>query len=98
MQLRMTQNDADVMYNWRGTDQGLKLKSGGGSGLNIPLSGYRGTEGLFWGIGSSEGHLWSSTRSSTFVWSRYLHSSYSSIYRDYTNATNSGFSIRCIGN
>ena len=46
MSLGMTQSQADAT-GWRGTDQGTQLKSGGSSGMNVPLAGYRTTAGSF---------------------------------------------------
>ena len=91
----MTQATADAV-DWRGTDEGTKLKSGGASGLNMPLAGYRYPDGSFYGL-SSYVYLWSSSESSTSAWIRYLESGYATVYRNlYTKAV--GFSVRCVGN
>ena len=95
VQLGMTQAQADAT-GWRGTDQGTQLKTGGSSGLNMPLAGYRGTDGSFYGP-SSIARLWSSSESSTSAWYRYLHPGYANVYRD-TNGKANGFSVRCLGN
>jgi len=95
VQLGMTQGQADIGYDWRGTDQGTKLKSGGSSGLNMPLAG-DGTVGYFndlsWGA-----NLWSSSESSPRAWSRYLSSGRATVWRA-PFAKYSGFSVRCLGN
>jgi uncharacterized protein (TIGR02145 family)/prepilin-type N-terminal cleavage/methylation domain-containing protein len=59
MQLGMTQAQADAT-GMRGTDQGTQLKSGGTSGLNMLLSGYRYTPCTFLNLGSG-GYFLSST-------------------------------------
>src|SRR5665648_102208 len=93
MQLGMLQAAADAT-GWRGTDQGTQLKSGGTSGLNMPLAGYRGTAGSFYSL-SSIGFLWSSSESSTSAWRRYLSSGYATVLRD-ANDKGYGFSVRCL--
>ena len=91
----MTQATADTS-GWRGTDEGTKLKSGGVSGLNVPLAGLRDTGGAFNSL-SSYAYLWSSSESSTSAWRRYLGSGYATVYRN-TLAKAAGFSVRCLGN
>ncbi len=49
MYLGMTQSQADATGH-RGTDQGTQIKSGGPSGLNMPLAGNRSTDGLFYNL------------------------------------------------
>ncbi len=46
MALGMTQVQADLT-GWRGTDQGTQLKSGGTSGFQALLAGFRNTLGSF---------------------------------------------------
>lgn len=96
MQLGMTQAQADIGGAWRGTDQGAQLKSGGSSGLNMPLAGFRNTSGSFSDLSSLAG-LWSSSESSSSAWNRLLATSTATVSRDrYTKAY--GFSVRCLGN
>jgi len=95
MQLGMTQAQADAI-GYRGTDQGTQLKSGGTSGLNVPLAGYRGVGGGFYNSGSYA-YLWSSTESGTSAWYRGLYTSYATVGRDSTTKA-LGFSVRCVGN
>jgi len=95
MQLGMSQAQADTTV-WRGTDQGTQLKPGGSSGLNMPLAGYRGTDGSFRSL-SSNPYLWSSSESSTSAWARYLYSGYATVLRD-SDVKGGGFSVRCLGN
>jgi len=95
VQLGMTQTQADTT-GWRGTDQGTQLKSGGSSGLNMPLAGIRNTGGSFNDL-SSNTNLWSSSESSTSAWLRWLVSGYATVNR-YSDAKGTGFSVRCLGN
>lgn len=95
MQLGMTQAQADGT-GLRGTDQGTKLKSGGASGLNLPLAGYRATGWNYSNL-SSHAYLWSSSESTTSAWSRVLYASQTNVNR-LTNDKASGYSVRCLGN
>lgn len=92
--LGMLQATADAS-GMRGNDQGTQLKSGGSSGLNIPLTAYRETNGSF--VNPLGGYLWSSTESSGSAWDRYFSSSQVGVGRN-TNVKGIGFSVRCIGN
>jgi len=95
MQLGMSQIQADAI-NWRGTDQGTQLNSGGTSGLNIPLAGDRADDGAFYYL-SSYTFLWSSSVPSATAWGRTLGSVKATVSRNaYDKA--SGFSVRCLGN
>ena len=97
MQLGMTQAQADLADVWRGTTEGTQLKSGGTSGLNVPLAGTRSTDGSFSNL-SSYAYLWSSSESSTSAWTRLLYSAGSpTVYRN-TYGKGPGFSVRCLGN
>lgn len=93
MALGMTQAQADVA-DGRGTDQGTKLKEGGTSGFNAPLSGYRYTNGAFGLLGYAT-YFWSSSASSGSAWRRYLYSGYSGVVR-YADSKLYGFSVRAI--
>lgn len=96
MSLGMTQAEADKSTDWRGTDQGTKLKSGGTSGLNVPLAGYRSTAGTFYYLSSND-YLWSSSESAENAWYRMLGSSNANIFRNEFPKAH-GFSVRCLGN
>ena len=97
IQLGMTQEQADLAYAWRGTDQGTQMKApSGSSGLNVPLAGSWFTNGSFYGL-SSNAYLWSSSESSTSAWRRTLNSGSATVYR-YTYSKAYGFSVRCLGN
>ncbi|MBU2568318.1 MAG: hypothetical protein KJ967_06065 [Elusimicrobia bacterium] len=79
---------------WRGTNEGTKLKSGGSSGFNGLLSGYRGPDGSF-SLLSSYGDFWSSVQSGSSAWRRILGSGFATVYR-VTGSKAYGFSVRCL--
>jgi uncharacterized protein (TIGR02145 family) len=93
MHLGMSQAEADGI-GWRGTDEGTKLQSGGSSGLNIPLAGYRSGVGSFDVLGS-RAVLWSSSESGTAAWRRNLDSSQPGVNR-FAHSQSNGFSLRCV--
>jgi len=93
MALGMTQTGADST-GWRGTDQGTQLKSGGGSGFQALLAGYRSTGGSFITRGS-RAFFWSSTESGPSAWYRFLDLGEARVYRN-TNSKALGFSVRCV--
>ncbi len=95
MSLGMTRSQADTT-GWRGTDQGTQLKSGGTSGMNIPLAGYRSTAGSFTNF-SASAFVWSSSESGGSAWDRALDSGLATVNR-YTNDKAKGFSVRCLEN
>lgn len=107
MQLGMSQTDADGV-NYRGTNEGGKLKETGTSHWQSPNTGatnesgfaalpggYRVIYGDYLNMGSI-GFFWSSTQYSTNVaWYRSLDYDNAVIYRsDYT--MKGGFSVRCV--
>jgi len=90
--------------NWSGIDVGTKMKStsgwnSGGNGTNtsgfsaLP-GGISAMNGYFMAI-TSEAHFWNSTLVGSFGWYRSLGSSFSGIYRYYSNKL-FGFSVRCL--
>ncbi|OYX53307.1 hypothetical protein B7Y92_03415 [Candidatus Saccharibacteria bacterium 32-50-13] len=95
MSLGMTRSQADTT-GWRGTDQGTQLKSGGTSGMNIPLAGYRSTAGSFSPF-SAYAYVWSSSESGGSAWYRYLNSGFATVNR-YAGDKAYGFSVRCLEN
>ena len=95
MQLGMTQAQADATSS-RGTNQGTQLKTGGSSGLNIPIAGLRQTDGSFNYL-SSFTYLLSSSQLSTRAWSRTLCLNCADISR-LSNDKVEGASVRCLGN
>lgn len=89
--------DSGVLDNtgFRGTNQGAQIKIGGSSGLEVPLAGNRGSDGIFYSI-SSVGALWSSSEFSiNNAWNRYLWASQSGIGRN-NYVKNNAFSVRCV--
>jgi len=103
--LGMTQAQADAT-GWRGTTQGTKLKEGGTSGFNAPLSGYRDTPtgyyppyfqdvGGVFAYQSKGTYLWSSTMSGANAWQRGLEKTPATAYRG-NNPQAVGFSVRCL--
>ena len=97
MQLGMLSPSETDATGWRGTHlEGTQLKSGGTSGLNVPLAGLRDTDGSFYNL-SSDAYLWSSSESSTSAWKRNLYSGYATVFR-HTGDKGNGFSVRCLGN
>lgn len=93
--LGMTQSQADVP-GWRGTDQGTKLKTGGSSGLGVPLAGYRYPAGSYGYLGAGA-YVWSSSESGGSAWQRHLNSGSATVHR-LTSGKAYGFSVRCLGN
>src|SRR5680860_1009924 len=96
MQLGMSQAQADATGWSRGTDQGTQLQPGGSSGLNIPLAGYRATDGTLLNL-SAATYLWSSSESSTSAWIRRLNWGTATVYRS-TDDKGGGYSVRCVRN
>jgi len=86
--------DANRNSVWDCSTAGTKLKSGGTSGLNIPLAGYRATDGSF-DDRASFASLWSSLQSGGDAWNRGLYSGDATVNRTtYSKAL--GFSVRCL--
>ncbi len=108
MALGMSQLEADES-EWRGTDEGGKLKEGGevhwvspntgatnSSGFTALPGGYRPADSFF-ALGE-KGYWWSATEyDSIRAWFRYLHTTTDQVYR-YGSHTTSGFSVRCLKN
>ncbi|MFC1731113.1 SUMF1/EgtB/PvdO family nonheme iron enzyme [candidate division KSB1 bacterium] len=108
MYLGMSQSEVDGV-DWRGTDEGGKLKEAGTthwgspntgatneSGFTALPGGWRhGSNGSFNSIGLNAS-FWSSTESSsTHAWRPYLSYSYSGVNR-YYDYKQHGFSVRCV--
>jgi uncharacterized protein (TIGR02145 family) len=64
-----TCNPSSQLCTWDCDPAGTALKSGGSSGFNAPLAGFRTTTGTFL-YRSSGAYLWSSSESSTNAWGR----------------------------
>jgi len=110
MYLGMSQTEVENI-EWRGTDEGGKLKVSGTtywvspnegatneSGLSALPGGYRHNEiGVFGDVGRG-GYWWSSTEGdSTRAWHRHLGNAHTGIFRRDDEKQN-GFSVRCIKN
>lgn len=107
MYLGMSQSEADST-DWRGTDEGGKLKEAGTthwsspnegasneSGFSALPGGFRDEDGFFFLI-SYGGNWWSSTKFGNFLaWDRSLHYKHSDIYL-YGSDKQYGLSVRCI--
>lgn len=108
MCLGMTQSEADAT-NWRGTDEGGKLREAGTTHWNSPNNGATNESG-FTALPSSsrafsDGQFmtfgwhcfwWSSTvYNANYSWSRLLNVGTTTILRDGYNNRN-GFSVRCV--
>lgn len=86
--------DAARSNAWDCSTVGTKLKTGGTSGMNIPLAGYRLTGGSF-SNRATDAYLWSSLQSGGNAWYRNLTSSEARVRR-YTSSKAFGFSVRCL--
>jgi uncharacterized protein (TIGR02145 family) len=80
--------------NWGCDPAGTKLKTGGTSGMNFPLAGYRVTDGSFLGR-TTYATIWSSSQSGDTAWSRHLDSANATVNRN-PNSKAYGFSVRCL--
>ena len=91
----MTHAEADATL-WRGMNQGTQLKSGGTSGFQALLAGFRWmTDGSFF-YRDTAAFFWSSTESGSSAWFRSLDSSEARVYRNTTSFLANGFSVRCV--
>ncbi len=108
IELGISQSEAEDI-NWRGTDEGKKMKStnrwnnnGNGtnsSGFNALPGGYRASGGLFFNLGNN-GIWWTSSSSDdsdTWALVRKLDYNHAQVYRIYSYATQR-FSVRCLKN
>jgi uncharacterized protein (TIGR02145 family) len=89
--------DAARNSTWDCAAAGTKLKSGGTSGFNALLTGYRDSVAWF-NFKDSWGFLWSSSvAGGGNAWSRYLYSTYTTVRRIAFPYAGS-FSVRCLRN
>jgi len=93
MELGMNQSEA-ALYEWRGSDQGTRLKEGGSSGFEVLFGGKRSENGQFKSEGSYATIWNSSAYSRTFEnwWDR--TQVYNSRFDDHRNS----YSVRCMMN
>jgi len=81
-------------FDYGCANAGTKLKTGGSSGFEGLLSGFRVAGGTFTGVGV-QSEFWSSTESVYFFF-RSLNSSEAGVYRQYTSDDYYGFALRCL--
>ncbi len=81
---------------WDCSAAGTKLKSGGISGFNSTLTGYRGVTGSF-GNRDAYTYFWSSDAGGSGAWARLLASIYTTVAR-YSYSGAWGFPVRCLKN
>ena len=86
--------DANRSSFWDCDPAGTALQSGGSSGFNGLLAGYRFTDGSFNNL-STPAFFWSSSEFGTSAWLRYLSYSYSTVIRTAYDQM-LGFSVRCL--
>ena len=109
MYLGMSQTEADET-EWRGTDEGGKLKETGTTYWESPNTGATNSTGFagrpggyrnWFGPFEEEGFWgiwWTSTEfDAAYAWKRNLSSDYATIY-SYYNPKIAGFSVRCVKN
>jgi uncharacterized protein (TIGR02145 family) len=112
MFLGLSREEADYTNEWRGTDEGGKLKESGTfhwvqynigatneSGFSALPGGQRLYDGS-WGSLTTMGYWWTSTKHSQVLLpvSRILSGSFSSIYRYVFMTPSDGISVRCVKN
>lgn len=93
--LGMTPAESILAPAWRGTDQGLKIRSGGTSGFNFLFAGARYEISGIFGVISTNGYLWTSTESAGRAYFRYIDNAHNTIYRN-TDVKGYGYSVRCL--
>jgi uncharacterized protein (TIGR02145 family) len=79
---------------WRGTDIGMKLMTGGSSGFDAPLIGYRSSDGNFYQYDVGV-YQWTSTVQSSRAWIRHLDIGSGQSAKG-SELWHNGFSVRCV--
>jgi uncharacterized protein (TIGR02145 family) len=95
MALGMTQTQADAI-NYRGSDQGTRLKVGGSSGFNALLSGYSGGSGAYVSLGTYTIFSTSSQYDAVNIWYRTLNNSVALVWRSSDSPKTGRICVRCI--
>jgi len=90
--LGMPSTIADLL-NWRGTDEGTKIKLGGSASFEASGVGYRKSDGDFYS--PQFGYFWTSTDNGTQAWARGVMDAEDRIYRNTINKSY-GLCIRCL--
>ena len=80
--------------NWRGLDQGTHLKTGGDSGFEALLGGYRNHNGNSYDLGS-QGYFWTTTDNGSNAFIRQLGATTGQVRRIGTDKSNA-CSLRCL--
>jgi uncharacterized protein (TIGR02145 family) len=92
--LGMTAADAGSSV-WRGTDEGARIKAGGGSGLDVLLAGWRTSSGKF-NFAGEHANFWTATAGDAqHGIERLVGASRKQIGR-HTGVKGCGFSVRCV--
>ena len=97
MFLGMTEDEANIANEWRGTGVGTKLKAGGSSGYNAVLAGRRAPSGRY-SLAERMEYIWTSTESGNEAWRRCLDKYANDVGRWNTFSKSYGFSVRCVKN
>ncbi len=89
--------DKSELYktSFRGTDQGAKLRLGGESGFDAPISGYRRPDGSYTRKGERSAYWLSTEADSTAAWHRDIRNDDDRVYR---SSVPEGYalSVRCV--
>jgi uncharacterized protein (TIGR02145 family) len=94
--------DIDDYVGIRGTDEGTKLKAGGPSGLDFPMTGYATTNGntaLMWDgltTGTVRTYIWTATSGGTGVYRRRLEQNEAHVFRFSNPPTGFAIVVRCV--
>jgi uncharacterized protein (TIGR02145 family) len=91
--LGMSTSDAEN-WNWRGTDEGTKLKTGGESEFEAILGGYRNHNGNYYDL-DTNGYFWSTTDDGSNATIRQLSATNDQVRRIGNDKSNA-CSVRCI--
>ena len=90
-----TDEEWTVLTNYLGSNAGTRLKSGGDSGFEALLAGYRFSADHFLNLGDS-GYFWSSSpNGSSGAWGRSVYRTGSGVYRS-RSSRGSRFSVRLL--
>jgi uncharacterized protein (TIGR02145 family) len=94
MAVGMSKEEAEGT-EYRGTNQGDKLRIKGSSGFDAILGGGRDVGGMFIYLGF-HGYYWTATENIlTHAWGRYFVDGFQTVYRSRDHREH-GFSVRCV--
>jgi len=97
MALGMSQKNADLKNQWRGSNEGKKLKIDGESGFDMLLSGGKKSDEAFFNL-DFYGYFYTSTMSASMPWRRCVMSTSRMIGRYDTYPRTYALSVRCVKN